>query len=414
MSISAYKIFLEKVFNHTRCFSLYDYGLMTDEGVKKVSQAYFCVLNTSNPLRRDNPCQVCEICRGRQVSWQYKRISKQTFSPQVHNYYSVVLALPRWPVGIPVIDGCNSLGELLFVTPRLFTPLKGIPLNTVLSGFRREGRNSIQDCFPGLKLGMFVGLHIVNGYLMFSPHLHVILCGTAIVESYWPLKMDVNGRFPELGHAWRAAIGDRGISARDVRKNLLIHWADRLSEYYVQILQQYKAGFVPPETFSTANIAFNTLTRMTVEDIEALKPIIRQAVISDPACVAVKPIEMDPVEKKVDPVKGYEYAVRYAVARPFKHTQFRDLGGGMVSVQFLKDGERKYIGDFPTLLRRMLQFCSVYRVRRYQPYGLFHPGMGRDKFAAFVKAMNQGYPRNKKVASVSEPEPSGDVRNEAR
>ena len=401
MNISTYYSFLERVQSHLDTQSQFDKGMLTFNSLRRVVKALNCKHNPHRYSHSPYPCGICEVCRGNQVYKQFQRISSNTFDPLIHDYYSIGLSLPRWPDEIPVIDGCRNFGELLFTTPTLFQPSKDIPLHSILSGIRTVGREAIQDCFPGMKLGMFFGLHVVNDYMMFSPHIHSVLCGTAIDESYWPLEMDVKGRFPELGQAWRTILGGRhSLSVRNVQKMLLINWADRLSEYLAQVFLQYKAGFIQPGTFPTANTAFNTFARMTQEDIEALKPIIRQAVVSDPACVYLKKVDMDLKAQKFSPAKAYKKVIEYAVTRPFKHTEFRELGAGMVSANVIEDGKKKYIGDFPTLVRRMLQYFSIYGVRRFQAYGLFHPGMGRVRHQAFIKAMNGGYPRVKK--SVSE------------
>jgi len=396
---STYFTCLENLLSHFHSLPEKDYGLMTHHSWNRLSKAVKCKHNLSNPSRNPYPCLVCEVCRGNQVYSQFMKISSRTFSPLMsHNhYYSIVLSLPKWPVGIPEINGCRNFGELFFVTPSLFQHLKDVPLNSTLSGFRKEGKDAIQDCFPKIKLGMFLGLHLVNDYMSFSPHIHAILYGTGIDERYWPLSMDQSGGFPMLGEAWRSVVGGRGKSVRELKQELLIHWADRLSDFSIEYFLQCKAGFIKPETFTTANIAFNLLTGMTVEEIKALKPIIQQAVLSDPSCVYVKPIQSDLKAKELNPAKAFQKVVEYAVARPFKHTDFRDLGGGMVCASFLKDGERKYVGDFQTMLRHMLQYFSVYRVRKYETYGLFHMGGGCGKRKAFIKAMNAGYPRAKKA-----------------
>ena len=390
-SIPSYYTFLSNLFLHSNQAHR-DVGLVTDLSLKRLGKAMNCSHNRS-AYSQGYPCGICEVCRDRQISWQFQQVSKKTFSPLTHDYYSVILSLPKWPTGIPEFDGCKNFGELFFVTSHLFRTGRDVSLSQVLAGFRKSGMGAIQKCCPGLRLGMFSGLHLVNDWMMISPHLHVILCSTALDEKYWPLKMDEQGVFPELKQAWRSALGGRrGMSLREFNKQLLEHWADLLSTYSVQVFERYRAGFLPAR-FVTKNVAFRTFTGMTAADIEAMGPLIRKAVLSDPNCVHVLKIAVDPRSGEFDPVTGHKFAVKYALSRPFKHIDFRDLGGGMVSAQVMKDGKRRYVGDFQTLQRRMLQYFSVFRVRRYQAYGLFHTGRGMAKHAAFVRAMNEGYPR---------------------
>lgn len=391
-NLSSYFIFLDALASRLSSNPSRDYGLMTAEGIRRAYKAVGC-LHRRPDLRGVNyPCGVCEVCRGSQVYRQFQKVSRRMFSSLKHDYYSVILSLPTWPDGIAQVGGCKSFGELFFVTPSLFDAGKEVLLNGVLSGLRRTGVEAIQGCFPGMKLGLVACLHLVNDYMMFSPHLHVILCGTAMDNDFWPLEMDQAGRFPALGQAWRTVLGGRrGMSARRFGWMLHERWVELLSSYCMQTFDRYRGGF--RAGVATKNVAYGTFSGMTAGQVEALGPLIRRQVMSDPRCVQVKRIAINPKTGKVDLERSYKYATKYALRRAFRDVEFRDLGGGMVSAQVVKDGERRYAGDLETLQRRMLQYLSVSRVRKYEGYGLFHAGCGKVRHQAFVKVVNEGYPR---------------------
>ena len=282
---------IQSIHTHALTQSNHDFGLLTNDSITKVAKTVTCSHNLSNPSCSAFPCGVCEVCRGKQAYGLSKDIIRRTFSAFTHDYFSITLSLPKWINWIPELNGCRSFGELFFITPNLFDPSANIPLNSTLSDLRKAGVNGIQQCFPTLRLGIIVGLHLANDFMLYSPHLHILLCGTGLEESYFPLKTDKQGKFTELGQAWRSVIGvngGRGISVRHFKKQLLEYWADLLSAYCVNVFLQYKAGFIPG--LKTQNIAYNTFTQMTVADIEALKPVIHQAILSDPACVDVNHI----------------------------------------------------------------------------------------------------------------------------
>ena len=379
----------------------YDLGLMTDQATKNLIKAIRCKHNIHNPNRSLFPCRICEVCRGNQVYRQFLSINQKTLSPLHHTYYSVVLSLPKWVDGMFDKKECNTFGELFFTTPHLFHSNKDVPLNSILSGFRKQGVRSIQQCFPEVKLGMFVGLHLVNDFMQFSPHLHVILCGTALDHTYLPLKMDDNGCFPTLSQAWRTPLGGRrGMSVSTLKDQLLINWADSLSSYSVSTFQQYRSGY-DLHKINTQNTAYRILSQMSESDIQALQPMIRSAILHDSNCVFVKKIDTDPRTGGLDPEMGYKFALKYALSRPFKNIAFTDLGDGNVTAlhssnlasKYSDDRSNQFIGSFETVKNRMLQFFSVFRVRRYQGYGLFHSGKGQDSHKMLIIAMNKGYPR---------------------
>jgi hypothetical protein len=255
------------------------------------------------------------------------------------------------------------LGDLFYTTPFLFQEDREMPLNRALNGIRRAGKQSIEDIYPNLKIGMLAGIHLNNSYLHFSPHVHVIMSNFAISDDYTKSQIDSKN----IHKAWRSPI-KRG-KLKKVKSQLLERWAENYSDYCYELFKNYKNNF---KFCRTSNPGYQRLRKMSERDLKELQDTIKQAVLSDKHCIEVKKLDKDLTTGDDSPSIAYRNGLMYCYAPPLKHNRFVEAGEGYTLMAIGKDGKLDRIGDWPIIQERHMKILSPKHLKRYQPSGLFH------------------------------------------
>jgi len=381
---------------HRKAFYLDDVGLVPGSPSSVLKRQVGCARNIDNPYHRDYPCGACEVCMEKGVVRKLLKLSQRMLDPEIHEYVFFTLSLPKWPFGLPVVDGCKNLGELLYWTPPLIAEpcREGLGMQDILGGLKAVGFRVVESCFPDSVLGVVLFLHLADDYLQFSPHLHGVVCATALAKDCWPLKRDSRGGFPDMARAWRRALLRGGVSAREFQKMLHERWAEGLGRFFEEKLKKCSERSVPG--VETKNVGYRFLNAHG-HLANGIGDVIRDAVLADSKCVDARRMSRNVVTDEEDPAAAFRGVLGYGLDGHMKSTEIRSQGGWMYTVGFWLNGKWRSCGKHDVLCRRLVQLAYAGKgVKRYQAKGLFAAalgGRGRAYGDAFIAAMNRGYPR---------------------
>ena len=377
-----------------------DPGLAPGNIAKVLYPLRKCKRNEGFHFRGRYSCGKCEVCIANKFRVELDSITGRMFDPDIHPLVFFTLPLPQWPDGLPVINNCKNVGELLYWTPALLdkSSRDGFRMNDILLEFKRMAFDCVESCFPNCKIGVALFLHLSNDYLQFSPHVHGVICVTGMDKQYWPLKK-VNGQFPDLAKAWRRVLGPGKRSLRSFRDELHDRWSNGCGTFFEKILTNCRQGILPG--IQTENIGYQFI-RQHPDAVVNIGSVISEAIRDDKKCVRAQWMKINKATGLEDPEGALGNVLRYGASGNMKTTEFRDLGAGMFSVVFQKGGIRKSCGKHDVLCRRLAQLRYASKgVRRYQLKGLFGAalgGRGTPYGRALTQEMNKGYPRTQQGA----------------